>query len=335
MRPFTTNVALPELLLETASKSAIDWSKPEIEGIGHNPYARFYRDFERLPLDQEATFLGTRITGMRTFMVVQGSKALRYTFNTRAVEPLFKRHIGDVVNLRIFGYQIPSEYLPLFSAPLPPNVDTNITCNKIVINSYISPNETGFCPTCQGPVERRGKRGPLPTYCSNACKHKAYRIRQKGITLARRKPIVVLEVLEKGDSSGPWDWRYMTVGRRNNTTFKTALRFAYDGVPFDRAMQRITALLKSLPSEQEHSFTDHEAFAVVSNAYRIATGERPFDIEKPWQEVARERLSQFVFDSYVKGIPTLTKEDKRRIFLEAKLDWLSNMFHQHEVFSDV
>ena len=318
MHPSPTPSAALKLIQVQESASTIDWSKPHIEGMeGYNPYARFYRDFERLPLDQEATFVGARITGMRTFMVVQGSKALRYVFNTRAIEPLFKRHIGDVVNLRIFGDRsIPTDYLPLFSAPLPPNVDTNYSCNKIIIHSYISPNETGFkCPTCQGPVERRGKRGPLPTYCGNACKHKAYRTRLKGITLARRKPIIVLEILEKCDSSGEWDWRYMTVGRRNNTTFRTALRFAYDGVPFDRAMQRITALLKSLPSKQEHSFTDHEAFAVVSNAYRIATGEQPSDIENPWLEAARERLWQLAFDSVMKAMTGgPTKEDKQRDF---------------------
>ena len=29
----------------------------------------------------------------------------------------------------------------------------------------------GVCPICHGPVERRGARGPLPTYCSAPCKN--------------------------------------------------------------------------------------------------------------------------------------------------------------------
>ena len=285
--PTTSNVAL-ELLQESAFKS-IDWSKTHIEGMeGYNPYARFYRDFKRLPLDQDATFLGARITGSRYFMVAQGNGAQRYAINTRAVEKLFRRHIGDVVSLRIFGYSIPSEFRSLFSGPIPPNVDNNITGSNVVSNSYTSPSVTKLICLCGTPIEQSVGRGRKRTHCSDACKQKAYRIRLRGIPLGRRKPIVVLQVLEKGNSSGEWDWRYMTVGRRNNTTFRTALRFAYDRMPFEEAMQRVTALLKSLPPKQEHPFTDHEAFAVVSNAYRIATGEQPLDIEKPrlvtWQE---------------------------------------------------
>lgn len=29
------------------------------------------------------------------------------------------------------------------------------------------------CPVCSGPVVRRGSRGPMPTYCSTACKRRA------------------------------------------------------------------------------------------------------------------------------------------------------------------